>query len=84
MIILKLGGSVITRKDSLTPALDSSNLTRIAREISNSSYNKLILVHGAGSFGHPYAREYAIGSEIDSKEELARKQTGILKNTELC
>jgi len=79
LIILKLGGSVITRKDSLTPALDSSNLTRIAREISNSSYHKLILVHGAGSFGHPYAREYAIGSEIDSKEELVRKRQGFSK-----
>ena len=53
MIILKLGGSVITRKDSSIPKLDSSNLTRIAREISDSSYHKLIVVHGAGSFGHP-------------------------------
>jgi isopentenyl phosphate kinase len=79
LIILKLGGSVITRKDSLTPTLDSSNLTRIAREISNSSYHKLIVVHGAGSYGHPYAKEYAIGSEIDSKEELARKMQGFSK-----
>jgi isopentenyl phosphate kinase len=79
MIILKLGGSVITRKDSTTPILDSSNLTRIAREISNSSYNKLIVVHGAGSFGHPYAKEYAIGSEIDSYEELSRKKQGFSK-----
>ena len=79
MIILKLGGSVITRKDSLTPTLDSSNLKRIAREISNSSYHKLIVVHGAGSYGHPYAKEYAIGSEIDSKEELARKMQGFSK-----
>ncbi len=81
MIILKLGGSVITRKDSLTPTLDSNNLTRIAREISNSSHHKLIVVHGAGSFGHPYAKEYAIGSEIKSTQELTRKRTGILKNS---
>ena len=79
MIILKLGGSVITRKDSLTPTLDSSILTRIAREISNSSYHKLIVVHGAGSFGHPYAKEYAIGSEIKSHEELTRKKQGFSK-----
>lgn len=79
MIILKLGGSVITRKDSLTPTLDSSNLTRIAREISNSSYHKLIVVHGAGSYGHRYAKEYAIGSEINSKKELARKRQGFSK-----
>jgi len=79
LIILKLGGSVITRKGSLTPTLDTSNLKRIAREISNSSYHKLIVVHGAGSYGHPYAREYAIGSEIESKEELARKMLGFSK-----
>jgi isopentenyl phosphate kinase len=79
LIILKLGGSVITRKDSLTPTLDSSNLQRIAEEISNSSYNKLIIVHGAGSFGHPYAKEYAIGTEINSTEELSRKRQGFSK-----
>jgi isopentenyl phosphate kinase len=79
MIILKLGGSVITRKDSLIPKLDSSNLTRIAREISNSSYHKLIVIHGAGSFGHPYAKEYAIGHEINSSEELRRKKQGFSK-----
>ena len=79
MIILKLGGSVITRKDSLTPTLDSNNLTRIAREISDSSHNKLIVVHGAGSYGHPYAKEYAIGSEIKSTQELTRKKMGFSK-----
>jgi isopentenyl phosphate kinase len=79
MIILKLGGSVITRKDSRTPTLDPSNLTRIAREISESSYHKLVVVHGAGSYGHPYAREYEIGSEINSFEELARKRKGFSK-----
>jgi isopentenyl phosphate kinase len=79
LIILKLGGSVITRKNSLTPTLDSSNLIRIAEEISNSSYHKLIIVHGAGSFGHPYAKKYSIGTEINSKEELARKKQGFSK-----
>lgn len=92
MIILKLGGSVITRKNSLTPTLDENNLKRIAREISNSSYNKLIIVHGAGSFGHPYAKEYSIGSEIETQEELERKMQGFSKtqnsvktlNTHVC
>jgi len=79
LIILKLGGSVITRKESLTPTLDSFNLIRIAREISASSYHKLIIVHGAGSFGHPYAKEYAIGSEIKSTQELTRKRKGFSK-----
>jgi isopentenyl phosphate kinase len=79
LIILKLGGSVITRKDALVPTLDVANLTRISREISESSYNKLIIVHGAGSYGHLYAKEYEIGSEINSKDELNRKIKGFSK-----
>lgn len=76
MIILKLGGSVITRKDSATPLLDHENLSRIAKEISDSSYDKLIIVHGAGSFGHPYAKEYSIGEKIETEEELQKKKLG--------
>ncbi|MBP2044940.1 isopentenyl phosphate kinase [Methanobacterium aggregans] len=80
MIILKLGGSVITRKDSATPALDNENLNRIAKEISESSknakYGELIVVHGAGSFGHPYAKKYDIGSSIPDEEEFQRKRKG--------
>jgi isopentenyl phosphate kinase len=79
LIILKLGGSVITRKDALVPTLDVANLTRISREISESSYNKLIIVHGAGSYGHLYAKEYEIGSKINSEEELNRKIKGFSK-----
>lgn len=79
MIILKLGGSVITRKNASEPTLDTENLTRICREISESSYEKLIVVHGAGSYGHLYAKEYEIGAEINSKKELERKKQGFSK-----
>ncbi len=79
MIILKLGGSVITRKNATEPTLDTENLTRICREISESSYEKLIVVHGAGSYGHLYAKEYEIGAEINSKKELERKKQGFSK-----
>lgn len=80
MIILKLGGSVITRKDSLDPSLDNENLNRIAKEISeaskNAKYGELIVVHGAGSFGHPYAKEYDIGGSIPDEKEFQRKRKG--------
>ncbi|ADZ09070.1 aspartate/glutamate/uridylate kinase [Methanobacterium lacus] len=79
MIILKLGGSVITRKNASEPTLDTENLTRICREISESSYENLIVVHGAGSYGHLYAKEYEIGAEINSKKELERKKQGFSK-----
>lgn len=76
MIILKLGGSVITKKGSEKPALDPVNLDRIAREIYEANIDKLVIVHGAGSFGHPYASKFQIGSEIKDIKEYHRKKRG--------
>lgn len=76
MIILKLGGSVITRKEAENPTLNHENLERIAREISQSNYQKLIVVHGAGSFGHPFAQKYGIGDEIGNYQDLENKMMG--------
>jgi len=57
--ILKLGGSVITRKEKpLTPYLRL--IKQIAGEISQAETACLVLVHGGGSFGHPLAKRYAI------------------------
>lgn len=76
LIILKLGGSVITRKEAEKPTLNHENLERIAREISQSNYQKLIIVHGAGSFGHPFALKYGIGDEIRNNQDLENKKMG--------
>ena len=76
MIILKLGGSVITRKEAEKPTINPENLVRIAREISLSSYQQLIIVHGAGSFGHPFARKYGIGDKISDLKDLQHKMQG--------
>ena len=76
MIILKLGGSVITKKDAEEPLIDHHNLSRISSEIADSSYDGLIIVHGAGSFGHPSAKKYEIGSPVTDGEDLARKKLG--------
>jgi len=75
LIILKLGGSVITKKEAPEPTLDHENLKRIAGEISDSLPSSLIIVHGAGSFGHPLAKKYRIGAPT-SLEELQRKMMG--------
>ena len=48
MIILKLGGSIITKKEAKEPTIDYENLNRITREIASSSTDKLVIVHGAG------------------------------------
>lgn len=76
MIILKVGGSVITRKDSEEPEIDAENLQRIASEIADASPSSLMIIHGAGSFGHPFAGKYRIGSEIKDEEEFRKRRFG--------
>jgi len=50
LTILKLGGSVITDKHSETPKVDFSNLNRLADEIAKARPERLIFMHGAGSY----------------------------------
>ncbi len=81
MIILKIGGSILTNKDSAESEIDGESLGRIAREIKASldrSDKQLIIVHGAGSFGHPPASEYRIG-EAFKKSEYPQKRIGFCK-----
>lgn len=60
--ILKLGGSVLTEKTD-TPTPKPAAISRCASEIASSILpagvgGPLILVHGAGSFGHPQAEKH--------------------------
>lgn len=78
MIILKIGGSILTNKDSVESEVDEVSLKRIASEIKASldlSDKELIIVHGAGSFGHPPAKKYKIGEAFD-KREYPQKRIG--------
>lgn len=78
MIILKIGGSILTNKDSKTSEVDAISLKRIASEIKRSLDNsdkELIIVHGAGSFGHPPAKKHRIGEEFD-KSQYPEKRLG--------
>jgi len=57
--VLKIGGSVITRKEKPFTA-NSSAIERLAREISQANVSQLIIIHGGGSFGHPLAKQHSI------------------------
>lgn len=59
MMVLKLGGSVTTVKNKPMTA-DDRNIRRLAEEIATARPQKLIVVHGGGSFGHPVAKQYGI------------------------
>jgi isopentenyl phosphate kinase len=57
--VLKLGGSVIT--DKATPeTVDDDALDRAVGAIADADVSRLLLVHGAGSFGHHYAETHGV------------------------
>lgn len=70
LTVLKLGGAVLTKKESPRPKING-RLSGVCAEVAaawkdSNLAGRLILVHGAGSFGHPLARR-ALKSR--SKEE---------------
>ncbi|WP_129598635.1 isopentenyl phosphate kinase [Methanohalophilus profundi] len=64
--VLKIGGSVITDKSSDEGVAKEKAIIRIAREISFFE-GRLIIVHGAGSFGHPQAQRYALADKYSAE-----------------
>jgi isopentenyl phosphate kinase len=68
MYIIKLGGSVITDKSK--PYFFKQKVAdRLAREIKKAD-QEIILVHGAGSFGHILAKEYQLNQGFKNKKQL--------------
>ncbi|MCL5793899.1 MAG: isopentenyl phosphate kinase [Candidatus Thermoplasmatota archaeon] len=62
MIIFKLGGSVITKKDEYRiPRMETlRNILRVVDKFQG----KKIIVHGGGSFGHIKAKEFEIPGRV--------------------
>ena len=58
MIIVKLGGSIITDKAEYRK-FRADTVDRLAGEIVSSG-KQVIIVHGAGSFGHILAKEHSL------------------------
>ena len=69
MQIIKLGGSVITYKKSRKPRFKRKVMDRLAKEIRDSG-QELVIVHGAGSFGHPLASKYELHLGYKNKRQL--------------
>jgi len=68
MIVIKLGGSVITDKSSYR-TFRKSTASRLCREIKASGKDVMV-VHGAGSFGHILARDNRLNDGFVSKEQI--------------
>jgi len=88
LTILKIGGSVITEKSKgVFNRAKHQEIERIAREIAKVKNTKdedlnLILIHGAGSFGHPYVERYDLREKKNIegiiRTHLACKKLNIL------
>lgn len=68
MIVIKLGGSVITDK-SVEGCFRPKIMQNLAAQIKKAK-KQIILVHGAGSFGHILAKEYRLNEGYHNEKQL--------------
>jgi isopentenyl phosphate kinase len=82
MQILKLGGSAITKKSGYMqanlPAIAS--LARAVASAIRQGAGELVIVHGAGSFGHAPVLKYGLGSGV----KTARQRKGCKITQKAC
>ncbi|MFH1810186.1 MAG: isopentenyl phosphate kinase [Pseudomonadota bacterium] len=66
--VVKLGGSVVTDKGSDELRVRTEVVRRLAEEIAGASLDRLVLVHGAGSYGHRIVQRTGIdrGTQVPS------------------
>ncbi|HHH80315.1 MAG TPA: isopentenyl phosphate kinase family protein [Thermoplasmatales archaeon] len=83
MILVKLGGSVVTDKNKQN-TVRRRVLNRLSKEIEEAE-KRVIIVHGAGSFGHISAEHYALnngymGGEQKKGFALTHQSVRLLNN----
>ena len=69
MLLVKLGGSVITVKSKYR-TLRGPDLSRLAREIAAGADHETVIVHGAGSYGHILAAKHRLADGYKGPEQL--------------
>jgi isopentenyl phosphate kinase len=67
--VLKIGGSVITRKDR-PETIDRAALDRASDAVAGIA-EPLVLVHGAGSFGHHHADKHGVSTTDGTSDSAA-------------
>lgn len=90
LIILKLGGSILTLKEKNKPIIRTRTINRIAKEIIKAQAEhkfQLILIHGTGSFGHPVANKHKLNHGLINRNSIwgfaQSKRQGFLVNMHL-
>lgn len=78
MKILKLGGSVITNKKGYKAANieQIKNMAKLLADVWKNGERQLVIVHGAGSFGHAVVLKHKINEGINNeKQKVAYSDT---------
>ncbi|MFB6192068.1 MAG: isopentenyl phosphate kinase [Haloarculaceae archaeon] len=71
--VLKLGGSVITHKDE-PETVDRETLGMLAEAVAGHGGGDLVVVHGAGSFGHHYADAHGVTTTDGTTDAVAVRE----------
>lgn len=72
LLIIKFGGSVITDKNKATPSPRLDLISSLSKQIKKLHHQKnfqIILVHGAGSYGHPIAKKYSLHKGMKTTQQ---------------
>ncbi|MHA1474060.1 MAG: isopentenyl phosphate kinase [Promethearchaeota archaeon] len=80
VIIIKLGGSILTDKNtpySMRNEVINSLISQISDNYQISNQPKIIIIHGAGSFGHPIANSYSIQKGLN--QNIPNQTLGLAK-----
>ena len=73
LVILKIGGSVITDRKNNKKIINKKNLKRIIKEIAYAKGKNglsLIIVHGAGTFGHKIAKSFDLENGYQNESQI--------------
>lgn len=73
LIIIKIGGSVITQKSKNIKKVNQKNLDRVCAEIAKAKKKNdfsLAIVHGVGSFGHIIAKKFRLNEGYKNKSQI--------------
>lgn len=65
MFLIKIGGSVITEKTQEKPIFKKTVMDHLASMLQKAEKN-IIIIHGAGSFGHVLAKQYNLNKGCSS------------------
>ena len=68
--VVKLGGSIVTDKSSADLQVNEALVRRLAGELVAAQVTPLVIVHGAGSYGHRIVQRTGIHRGLDGPDSL--------------